>query len=50
MSEEKRYKYDIELLQSIIESLARFLASEIRKYYAKQQEKQDCNENLKESE
>ena len=39
MSEEKRDKYDIELSQSIIESFARFLVPEMKKYYAEQQEK-----------
>ena len=38
MSEEKRDKYDIELPQSIIESFARFLVPEMKKYYAEQQE------------
>lgn len=38
MSEEKRDKYDIELPQSIIESLAGFLVPEMKKYYAEQQE------------
>ena len=38
MSEEKRDKYDIELPQSIIESLAGFLVPEKKKYYAEQQE------------
>ena len=31
MSEEKRDKYDIELPQSIVESFARFIASEMKK-------------------
>ena len=39
MSEEKRNKYDIELPQSIIESFARFLVTEMKKYYAELQEK-----------
>ena len=39
MSEEKRDKYDIELPQSIIESFARFLVPEMKKYYAELQEK-----------
>ena len=39
MSEEKQDKYDIELPQSIIESFARFLVPEMKKYYAEQQEK-----------
>ena len=38
MSEEKRDKYDIELSQSIIESFARFLVPEMKKYYAELQE------------
>ena len=38
MSEEKRDRYDIELPQSIIESFARFLVPEMKKYYAEQQE------------
>ena len=41
MSEEKRDKYDIELPQSIIESFARFLVPEIKKYYAELQEKRN---------
>lgn len=41
MSEEKRDKYDIELPQSIIESFARFLIPEMKKYYAEQQEKSE---------
>ena len=36
MSEEKRDKYDIELPQSIIESFARFIASEIKKELVEQ--------------
>ena len=39
MSEEQRDKYDIELPQSIIESFARFLVPEMKKYYAELQEK-----------
>ena len=39
MSEEKRDKYDIELPQSIIESFARFLVPEMKKYYVELQEK-----------
>ena len=39
MSEEKRDKYDIKLPQSIIESFARFLVPEMKKYYAELQEK-----------
>lgn len=39
MPEEKRDKYDIELPQSIIESFARFLVPEMKKYYAELQEK-----------
>ena len=39
MSEEKQDKYDIELSQSIIESFARFLVPEMKKYYAELQEK-----------
>ena len=39
MSAEKRDKYDIELPQSIIESFARFLVPEMKKYYAELQEK-----------
>lgn len=39
MSEEKRDKYDIELPQSIIESFARFLVPEMKKYYDELQEK-----------
>ena len=38
MSEDKRNKYDIELPQSIIESFARFIVSEMKKYYAELQE------------
>lgn len=38
MSEEKRDKYDIGLPQSIIESFARFLVPEMKKYYAELQE------------
>lgn len=38
MSEEKRDKDDVELPQSIIESFARFLVSEIKKYYDEQQD------------
>ena len=38
MSEEKRDKYDIVLPQSIIESFARFLVPEMKKYYAELQE------------
>ena len=41
MSEEKRDKYDIELPQSIIESFARFLVPEMKKYYAELQEKSE---------
>lgn len=41
MSEEKRDKYDIELPQSIIESFARFLVPEMKKYYAEMQEKNE---------
>lgn len=36
MPEEKRDKYDIELPQSIIESFARFIASEIKKELVEQ--------------
>lgn len=39
MSEEKRDKYDIELPQSIIESFARFLVPEMKRYYTEQNEK-----------
>ena len=39
MLEEKRDKYDIELPQSIIESFARFLVPEMKKYYAELKEK-----------
>lgn len=39
MSEEKQDKYDIELPKSIIESFARFLVPEMKKYYAELQEK-----------
>ena len=39
MPDDKRDKYDIELPQSIIESFARFLVPEMKKYYAEQQEK-----------
>ena len=45
MSEEKRDKYDIELPQSIIESFARFLVPEMKRYYAEQQEKSKCTQN-----
>ena len=45
MSEEKRDKYDIELPQSIIESFARFLVPEIKKYYAELQEKSNDTQN-----
>ena len=45
MSEEKRDKYDIELPQSIIESFARFLVPEMKKYYAEQQEKSTDPQN-----
>ena len=50
MSEEKRDKYDIELPQSIIESFARFLVPEMKKYYAELQEtsKDTQSENKKE--
>ena len=50
MSEEKRDKYDIELPQSIIESLARFLVPEMKKYYAELQEKSKCTQNEKKEE
>lgn len=45
MSEEKRDKYDIELPQSIIESFARYLVPEMKKYYAEQQEKSKDTQN-----
>ena len=45
MSEEKRDKYDIELPQSIIESFARFLVPEMKKYYAELQEKSKDTQN-----
>ena len=50
MLEEKRDKYDIELPQSIIESFARFLVPEMKKYYAELQEKckDTQNENKEE--
>ena len=50
MSNEKRDKYDIELPQSIIESFARFLVPEMKKYYAELQEKikEQQNENREE--
>ena len=50
MSEEKQDKYDVELPQSIIESFARFLVPEMKKYYAEQQEKNNDtpNENKEE--
>lgn len=50
MSEEKQDKYDIELPQSIIESFARFLVPEMKKYYAELQEqsKDTQSENQKE--
>ena len=50
MSEEKRDKYDIELPQSIVESFARFLVPEMKKYYAELQEKnkETQTENRKE--
>ena len=52
MSEEKRDKYDIELPQSIIESFARFLVPEMKKYYAelKEKSKDTQNENKEEQE
>lgn len=37
-------KYDIELPQSIIESFARFLVPEIRKYYNNEQGRQEFAE------
>ena len=45
MSEEKREKYDIELPQSIVESFARFLVPEMKKYYAELQEKSTKTQN-----
>jgi len=45
MSEEKQGKYDIELPQSIIESFARFLVPEMKKYYAELQEKSTDTQN-----
>lgn len=50
MSDEKRDKYDIELPQSIVESFARFLVSEMKKYYAelKEKSKDIQNENKEE--
>ena len=50
MSEEKRDKYDIELPQSIIESFARFLVPEMKKYYAELQEKITDTQNENEEE
>ena len=50
MQDENKDKFDVELPQSVIESFARFLVPEIRRYYAEQQEKQDCSENQKEDE
>ena len=38
MEEQKKVNYDIELPQTIIDSFARFLVSEIRAYYAEQEE------------
>ena len=40
----KRDKYDIELPASIIESFARFLVPEIRKYYGSEQGQQEFAE------
>ncbi len=40
----RRDKYDIELPQSIIESFARFLIPEIRKYYGSEQEQREFAE------
>ena len=40
----KRDKYDIELPASIIESFARFLVPEIRKYYDSEQGQQEFAE------
>lgn len=45
MSEEKRDKYDIELPQSIIESFARFIVPEMKKYYSELQEKNKDTQN-----
>ena len=42
--ENKRDKYDIELPASIIESFARFLVPEIRKYYDSEQGQQEFAE------
>ena len=50
MQEEKKDKFDVELPQSIIESFARFLVPEIRRYYAEQQEKEACTKNEEEDE
>lgn len=40
----QRDKYDIELPRSIIESFARFLVPEIRKYYDSEQGQQEFTE------
>ena len=45
MLEEKRDKYDIELPQSIIESFARFLVPEMKKYYTELQKKNKETQN-----
>lgn len=44
-SQEKRLNpYEIELLQSIIDSFARFLVPEIQKFYASEQRQKELEE------
>ena len=43
-------KFDIELPQAIIESLARFIVAEMRKEFVKQQEQDEKSEEYKKRE
>ena len=50
MKKTRENKYNIELPQSIIESYARFLVPEIRKYYNSEQARREYKEWLEEQE
>ena len=43
-------KFDIELPQSVVDSYARHLVSEIRRYYAKEENQQELEEHLEKEE